>query len=63
TKHIQRKYHFVWDDLVGKGEAVIHYVPTDDMAADILTKPLVREQHWKFVRGMGLRMRSSGSDK
>ncbi|KIJ05837.1 hypothetical protein PAXINDRAFT_30475, partial [Paxillus involutus ATCC 200175] len=54
---------FVRDDLVGKGEAVIHYVPTDDMVADILTKPLVQEQHWKFVRGMGLRMRSSGSDK
>jgi len=33
------------------------------MVADILTKPLVSEQHWKFVRGMGLRLHSSGSDK
>ncbi|KIK75509.1 hypothetical protein PAXRUDRAFT_92474, partial [Paxillus rubicundulus Ve08.2h10] len=40
TKHIQRKYHFIQDDLVGKGEAVIRYMPTDDMVADILTKPL-----------------------
>ena len=23
TKHIQRKYHFVRDDLIGKGEAVV----------------------------------------
>jgi len=49
TKHIQRKYHFVRDDLVGKGEAVIRYVSTKDMVEDILTKPLVSEQHWKFV--------------
>ena len=31
TKHIQRKYHFVQDDLVGKGEAIVRYVPTRDM--------------------------------
>ena len=30
TKHIQRKYHHIQDDLVAKGEAVIHYVPTND---------------------------------
>jgi len=23
TKHIQRKYHFIQDDLVGKGEAIV----------------------------------------
>jgi len=33
------------------------------MVADILTKPLVSEQHWKFVQGMGLRLHLSGSDK
>ena len=62
-KHIQQKYHFVQDDLVGKGEAVICYVPTTDMTADILTKALTREQHWKFLQAMGLRLRSSGSVK
>ncbi|KIK72657.1 hypothetical protein PAXRUDRAFT_21735 [Paxillus rubicundulus Ve08.2h10] len=41
TKHIQWKYHFIRDDLIGKGEAIIRYVPTDDMVADILTKPLI----------------------
>ena len=54
TKHIQWKYHFVWDNLVGKGEAIVHYVLTRDMVADILTKPLVRDLHWKFIKAMGL---------
>ena len=40
TKHIQRKYHFVRNDLIAKGEAVVRYVPTDDMVADIFTKAL-----------------------
>ncbi|KAF9223297.1 hypothetical protein BS17DRAFT_705999, partial [Gyrodon lividus] len=60
SKHIQRKYHFVCDDLVGKGEAIVRYVPTGDMVADILTK-LAKDQHWKFVKAMGLQLHSSGS--
>ncbi|KIK95226.1 hypothetical protein PAXRUDRAFT_87043, partial [Paxillus rubicundulus Ve08.2h10] len=65
TKHIQRKYHFIQDDFITKGEAIIHYVPTNDMVVDILTKPLplIQEQHWKFIWGMGLQMCLSGSDK
>ncbi|KAJ2911698.1 hypothetical protein MD484_g8716, partial [Candolleomyces efflorescens] len=61
TKHIQRKYHYVRDDLVNKNQAVIKYIPTGDMVADIMTKPLPRETHWKFVERMGLRLGSSGS--
>ena len=63
TKHIQQKYHFIWDDLVGKGEAVVQYVSTKEMVADILTKLLAHNPHWKFVQGMGLCLHSSGSDK
>ena len=63
TKHIQRKYHFLRDDLVGKSEAIIRYVSTNDMVADILTKPLTHDKHWKFTQAMGLRLRSSGSVK
>lgn len=63
TKHIQRKYHYVCNDLVAKGQAVVRFVPTDDMVADIFTKALGHEKHWKFTRAMGLRLRSSGSDK
>jgi hypothetical protein len=63
TKHIQRKYHFVRDDLVANGQAVIRYISTDNMVADILTKPLAQGKHWKFTEALGLRLRSSGSDK
>ncbi|KAJ3514873.1 hypothetical protein NMY22_g14604 [Coprinellus aureogranulatus] len=63
TKHIQRKFHFVRDDLVRTGVVRIKYLPTEEMVADIMTKPLAREAHWKFVEAMGLRMRSSGSVK
>jgi hypothetical protein len=61
TKHIQRKYHFVRDDLVAKNQAIIKYIPTDQMIADIMTKPLPHDTHWKFVHAMGLRLGSSGS--
>jgi hypothetical protein len=63
TKHIQRKYHYLRDDLVATGEVIVRYVPTDDMVADVLTKALGHAKHWKFVRAMGLRLRSSGSDE
>ncbi|KAG2073792.1 hypothetical protein BDR04DRAFT_976543, partial [Suillus decipiens] len=48
---------------VGKGKAVICYIPTDDMVPDILTKPLIHEKHWKFTKAMGLQLHSCGSDK
>ncbi|RXW14669.1 hypothetical protein EST38_g11187, partial [Candolleomyces aberdarensis] len=63
TKHIQRKYHYVRDDLVNKNQATIKYIPTSEMVADIMTKPLPRDAHWKFVERMGLRLGSSGSVK
>lgn len=39
TKHIDTKYHFV-RDLVEKGIINPQYCPTEDMIADLLTKPL-----------------------
>ena len=62
-KHIRCKYHFVRDDLIAKGEAIIRYVPTDDMVANIFTKALPHDKHWKFVVAMGLRLCLSGSVK
>ncbi len=43
TKHIARKYHFsreAWID----GIIEIRFCPTEEMVADILTKPLIGEQ-------------------
>jgi hypothetical protein len=59
TKHIQRKYHYVRDDIVASGKAFVRYVPTADMVADIFTKALPTDKHWKFVHAMGLRFRAS----
>jgi hypothetical protein len=47
TRHLSIRYHFV-ADLMKRGEVVIQYCPTDDMIADILTKPLVGEQFAKL---------------
>ena len=42
TKHINIRYFFV-KDRVESGEVVIKYAPTEDMLADLLTKPLQGE--------------------
>ena len=61
TKHIQQKYHFVHDDVVGKGLAIVQYIPTSEMVADILTKALLCNKHSKFTTTMGLQPHLSGS--
>ena len=38
-KHIDIRYHFVRDTLAA-GEVTLQYLPTADVVADILTKPL-----------------------
>ncbi len=53
TKHIDTKYHFV-RDAYRKGMLQLEYIPTADMTADIMTKALPREAHWRHVKGMGL---------
>ena len=39
TRHINIRYFFT-KDKAESGELVIEYLPTEDMVADILTKPL-----------------------
>jgi hypothetical protein len=52
TKHIEIKYHFVRNK---KDEVMLSYIPTGDMVADPLTKPLVVDLFRKHVKAMGLR--------
>ena len=52
TKHIDIRYHFISHTLAG-GEIVLQYLPTADMVADIMTKPLPREKHEKHSGAMG----------
>ena len=39
TKHIEIRYHFIWDPI-RRGEIELNYVNTHDNLADIFTKPL-----------------------
>jgi Reverse transcriptase (RNA-dependent DNA polymerase) len=39
TRHINIRYFFI-TDRIKEGEVVLQYMPTDEMVADVLTKPL-----------------------
>jgi hypothetical protein len=54
SKHINVAYHHV-RDLVLNNRMEISYIPTGEMLADGLTKPLNKPMFESFVRGIGLR--------
>ena len=53
TKHVDVKYHFV-RDLVRNNIIKLQYCPTENMTADILTKPLDKVKFEKFRNMLGL---------
>lgn len=53
SKHIDICHHFV-RDLAEKGRLVIDYIPTSEMIADGLTKPLQRLAFGRFKNQLGL---------
>jgi hypothetical protein len=54
TKHIDIKHHFI-RDKVAKKEVVLDYCPTEEMLADLLTKPLGKTTFQRFRELMGVR--------
>ena len=54
TKQIEIKYHFIRNK---KDEVQLNYMPTGDMIADPLTKPLAIDLFKTHVKAMGLRRR------
>jgi len=46
SKHIETKYHFLWDQ-VSKGRLELVYCSTNDKVADVFTKPLKYERFEK----------------
>jgi hypothetical protein len=54
TKHIDIQHHFIWEK-VETGELELIYIPTEEMRADALTKPLPYPKFSKLVSLMGLR--------
>ena len=54
TKHTDSKFHYVREALEDRTIDLI-YCPTEQMTADILTKPLARQQFETFQLKMGLK--------
>lgn len=64
TKHIDIRYHFV-RKKVEDGQVNLEYCPTQDMLADIMTKPIVAAQFNSLRTKLGIEgiaaVESSGS--
>ena len=58
SKHIDVAYHHI-RDLHKKNQISVNFVPSQDMVADGLTKPLPRQNFKRFIEQLGLE--SSGS--
>ena len=48
TKHIDVRYHFC-REKVESGDVEVLYCPTEDMWADVLTKPLAAPRHARLA--------------
>jgi hypothetical protein len=53
SKHIDVRHHFIREAISNKWVKV-EYLPTADMPADIFTKGLSSEKHYKFLNGLGI---------
>jgi hypothetical protein len=53
TKHIDVRWHFI-REMVESGEVVLRWCPTQEQAADILTKPLPEDRHKTCMQLMGM---------
>jgi len=54
-KHVDVVYHHI-RDLQQKGQINVSYIPTDDMTADGLTKPLAKIKFQRFLDLLGMRL-------
>jgi hypothetical protein len=60
SKHVDICYHFI-RDLAERGALTVDYIPTADMVADGMTKPLARVAFERFKSQIGLSMGRRGS--
>lgn len=54
TKHIDLRYHYV-KDIVKEKNVIIDYLSTEEMVADLFTKPLTSCKHNRFMTDLGFR--------
>lgn len=50
-KHVDIKYHFI-RSIVTDGKVLLEYCPTDQMVADLMTKPATKFKLIKFAKFM-----------
>ena len=55
NKHIDITYHFV-REVTNNGQVNLTYIPSSDMIADMLTKPLRRVRFEELKEMVGLRI-------
>ncbi|CAI7918283.1 unnamed protein product [Closterium sp. NIES-54] len=53
TKHMRVKWHWT-RSMAAAGEVELHYVKTTGQPADMMTKRLVEQQHWKCCKLAGM---------
>jgi len=53
TKHMKVKWHWV-RSMVTEGEVELRYVKSANQPADMMTKRLVEQQHWKCCKRAGM---------
>lgn len=53
AKHIDLRYHFIRDHIT-EGTLKVNWIPTEDMTADIFTKPLPCPLHMRHAVSLGL---------
>ena len=54
AKHIEIRYFYIRNDIVRRNRLQIEHIPLKDQVADILTKQLPAEKHWRYAQSMGL---------
>jgi transposase InsO family protein len=53
SKHIDIRHHFIREQ-VAANHISLQYMPTEDMLADVMTKPLKRDQHNILIKRLGV---------
>jgi hypothetical protein len=53
SKHIDVAAHYI-RELVARRQVKVRYLPTCEMIADCLTKPLAKDQFLKLRTGLGM---------
>ena len=61
TRHLNVRYYFI-TDRINKGELKVEHCPTQDMLADLFTKPLLGSQ-FKRLRALVLNIQDEKSDE